>query len=127
MNPSKISESEWSVMELLWERAPRTASEVAKALLETTGWAENTVRTLLTRLVEKGVLQATEDSPRLFSPAVSRAECVQAEGSSFMTRFFQGAAQPLLVHFARHARLSPEEVAELKRVLDESIESQKNN
>ena len=124
MNPSKISESEWSVMEALWERAPLTASEVAKILQERTGWAENTVRTLLTRLLEKGVLEASDGSPRLFSPAVSRAECVQVEGSSFMARFFQGAAQPLLVHFARHARLTPEEVQELKRVLDESIESQ---
>jgi len=127
MNPAKISESEWSVMEVLWERAPLSASEVAKALLETTGWAENTVRTLVTRLLEKGVLQATEGSPRLFSPTVSRSECVQAEGSSFMARFFQGAAQPLLVHFARNARLSPEEVAELKRVLDESIDPEKSN
>ncbi|MFD0894892.1 BlaI/MecI/CopY family transcriptional regulator [Luteolibacter ambystomatis] len=127
MNPPKISESEWSVMELLWERSPLTASEVARALLETTGWAENTVRTLLTRLLEKGVLKVSAGSPRLFSPAVSRTDCVQAESSSFMARFFQGATQPLLVHFARNARLSPEEIAELKRVLDESIESQNPN
>ena len=48
----KISEAEWTVMEALWKRSPQTASEVSKSLRRPTGWALNTVRTLLTRLLE---------------------------------------------------------------------------
>lgn len=124
MAAPNISESEWSVMEVLWDSSPRTASDVAKALKEQTGWAENTVRTLLTRLVEKGALKISDEagSPKLYSPAVKREACVKAESESFLERIFQGAAKPLLVHFAKDARLTPEEVKELKKLLDQSID-----
>jgi BlaI family penicillinase repressor len=125
MTAPNISESEWAVMEVLWESAPRTASEVAKVLRGQTGWAENTVRTLLTRLVEKGALQISEGgAAKLYAPAVKREDCVEAESESFLGRIFQGAAKPLLIHFARNAHLTPEEVRELKKILDQSIEKE---
>lgn len=124
MSAPNISESEWAVMEVLWETSPQTASAVAKSLQESTGWAENTVRTLLTRLLEKGALAIVEPvaSPKLYAPAVKRETCVKAESESFLGRIFQGAAKPLLIHFASNARLTPEEVRELKTLLDRSID-----
>lgn len=120
-----ISESEWSVMEALWESSPKTASEVTKALRASTNWAENTVRTLLTRLVEKGALKTAENTSgtRTFLPAVKREACVRAESESFMQRIFGGAAKPLLVHFAQNSKLTAEEVKELKKLLDQSLDS----
>ena len=122
--PPRISESEWTVMEALWEQSPQTASAVAKALQESTGWAENTVRTLITRLVEKGALKVVDPNvqPRCFAPAVKRDKCVQAESESFLDRIFRGASKPLLLHFARNARLTEEEARELKKLLDQSIQ-----
>ena len=127
MSAPNIPESEWSVMEVLWEASPQTASEVAKTLNQSKGWAENTVRTLLSRLVEKGVLAVVEKpgSPRLYAPALKRETLVKVEGESFLERIFQGAAKPLLVHFASNARLTSEEVSELKILLDKSIAKNK--
>jgi len=120
-----IAESEWSIMEALWESSPQTASEVAKTLRPTMNWAENTVRTLLTRLVEKGALKTAENASgtRTYLPAVKREVCVRAEGESFMQRIFGGAAKPLLVHFAQNSKLSAEEVRELKKILDHNLHS----
>lgn len=120
-----IAESEWSIMEALWESAPQTASEVTKTLRPTTNWAENTVRTLLTRLVEKGALKTSENTSgtRTYLPAVKRETCVRAEGESFMQRMFGGAAKPLLVHFAQNSKLTAEEVKELKKILDQNLNS----
>jgi BlaI family transcriptional regulator, penicillinase repressor len=120
-----ISESEWSIMEVLWESSPKTASEVTKALRASTNWAENTVRTLLMRLVEKGALKTAENASgtRTFLPAVKREACVRAESESFMQRIFGGAAKPLLVHFAQNSKLTAEEVKELKKLLDQSLNS----
>ena len=120
-----IAESEWSIMEALWESAPQTASEVAKTLRPTMNWAENTVRTLLTRLVEKGALKTSENASgtRTFLPAVKREACVRAEGESFMQRMFGGAAKPLLVHFAQNSKLTAEEVRELKKILDQNLDA----
>lgn len=124
-NAPDIAESEWSVMEVLWESSPQTASEVTKALRPTTNWAENTVRTLLTRLVEKGALKTAENASgtRTFLPAVKREACVRAESESFMQRIFGGAAKPLLVHFAQNSKLTAEEVKELKKLLDQNLNS----
>ena len=120
-----IAESEWSIMEALWESNPQTASEVTKMLRPTTNWAENTVRTLLTRLVEKGALKTGENTSgtRTYLPAVKREACVRAEGESFMQRMFGGAAKPLLVHFAQNSKLTAEEVKELKKILDQNLNS----
>ena len=126
MQPPDISESEWIVMETLWERAPQTASEITTTLRPTMSWAENTVRTLLTRLVDKGALKTGENGSgtRVFTPAVQREACVGAESKSFIQRVFRGAAKPLLVHFAQNAQLTPKEVRELKKLLDQSLKSQ---
>ena len=124
--PPDISESEWTLMEALWRRSPQTASEVAKSVRRSTGWALNTVRTLLSRLVEKGALEAKDNASgvREFAPRVAREACVQAESESFLQRVFHGAAKPLLVHFASNSKLTPEELRELKRIFDQSLNKQ---
>ena len=126
MTRPKISESEWSVMEVLWERAPRTASEVVEVVQPTTGWAPNTVRTLLSRLVKKGALATGKDSAgvREFSPVLDREAVVREEGQSFVDRVFKGAPQSLLVHFVGQSKLKPEEVEQLRQLLDECQETQ---
>lgn len=120
-----ISESEWAIMEALWESSPQTASEVTKSLRASMNWAENTVRTLLTRLVEKGALKTGENASgtRTFIPAVKREACVRAESQSFLDRIFGGAAKPLLVHFAQNSKLTAEEIKELKKLLDQQLNS----
>lgn len=120
-----ISESEWAIMEALWESSPQTASEVTKTLRASMNWAENTVRTLLTRLVEKGALKTSENASgtRTFIPAVKREACVRAESQSFLDRIFGGAAKPLLVHFAQNSKLTAEEIKELKKLLDQQLSS----
>lgn len=120
-----ISESEWAIMEALWESSPQTASEVTKTLRASMNWAENTVRTLLTRLVEKGALKTSENASgtRTYLPAVKRETCVRAESQSFLDRIFGGAAKPLLVHFAQNAKLTAEEIKELKKLLDQQLNS----
>ena len=120
-----ITESEWIVMEALWDKAPQTASEVAINLRPSTGWADNTVRTLLSRLTDKGALKTTEQAPgpRLYLPAIKRDTCVRAESKSFLDRVFGGDAQPLLLHFAKNSKLSAAEIHDLKKLLDEKLKS----
>ena len=55
---------------------------------------------------------------------MKRETCVGAESESFMQRIFRGASKPLLVHFAQNAQLTPEEVRELKKMLDQSLKNQ---
>ena len=123
MKTPQVSESEWIVMESLWEKSPQTAAEVAGSLRKKKNWASNTVRTLLSRLVEKGALNTglNQSGVREFTPAIQREAMVAEESRTFLQRVFQGASKPLLAHFASQSRLSPEEVRELKALLDQSL------
>jgi len=117
-----ITDSEWTVMEALWKRSPRTASGVAKDVQESTGWAVNTVRTLLARLTEKGAVKSQRGRGGIleFVPVAAREACVRMESESFLKRVFQGAADSLLVHFVQHSRLSAKDIKALKKIVDEA-------
>lgn len=118
VNPA-ISEAESRVMELLWRNAPRSSEELAAALQPDTGWHENTVRTLLNRLVRKGAAQAKREGRRyLYSPVLTREAWQTRESRSLLDRVFGGRVAPLLVHFSRHEKLSAKDVAELRELID---------
>ncbi|HZN69853.1 MAG TPA: BlaI/MecI/CopY family transcriptional regulator [Tepidisphaeraceae bacterium] len=116
-----ISESEWDVMNVLWEAdGPLTAEQVVAAVAGVRDWSPRTVKTLLNRLINKRALAFEQQGKRyLYRPNISREQCVRHESRSFLSRVFNGAAGPLLVHFVKQARLSPQEVEELKRLLDQ--------
>jgi BlaI family penicillinase repressor len=114
-----ISDAEWQVMRVVWQRpSPITASDVVEELSRTTDWSAATIKTMLNRLVKKGALTyETQGKRYLYRANVRQEECVRSESRSFLQRVFGGAAAPMLNHFVRHANLTPEEVAELKRIL----------
>jgi BlaI family penicillinase repressor len=117
-----ISPAEWRVMQVIWDRKAATAAEVIGALASATGWRHRTVRTLLARLAAKGVLAAEAEGNRyVYRPAVSRGKCVRDQSRSFLNRVFGGDTAELLVHFVRGATISPEQIDELKRLLDEKL------
>ena len=115
----RISEAEWQVMDVLWQRSPQTANEVVEALAEAVEWEPATIKTMLNRLVKKGALKfKTEGNRYFYAPALTRDACVRTEGRSFLDRVFGGAAGPLIAHFVEDANLSKDEITELRRLLD---------
>ncbi|HEX5952589.1 MAG TPA: BlaI/MecI/CopY family transcriptional regulator [Rhodanobacteraceae bacterium] len=118
-NPA-ISEAESQVMEMLWKREPQGSDDLAVALRHGTGWHENTVRTLLNRLVRKGAVRAEREGRRyLYSPVLTREQWQSHESRSLLDRVFGGKVAPLLVHFSRNEKLSAKDVAELRKLVDQ--------
>lgn len=114
----KISDAEWVVMEVIWKRHPITALEVVQQLTAHKQWQDQTIRTMLRRLIRKKALTYKASGKiYYYEPAVSREQCVRVESRSFLERIFGGAAQPLLVQLMQESRLSPDEIAELRRIL----------
>jgi predicted transcriptional regulator len=115
-----ISEAESRVMEVLWKQAPQGTENHATALHGNTGWHENTVRTLLNRLIRKGAVRAEREGRRyLYSPVLKREQWQSHESRSLLDRVFGGKVAPLLVHFSRNERLSAKDVAELRKLVDQ--------
>ena len=116
--PPRISEAEWEVMKICWARFPITAQEVIDALSARDQWHPKTVKTLLNRLVKKRALGFQKDGRAyLYQPLVAEKDCVTAESESFLERVFGGSLKPMLTHFVENRKLSPREIAELKRLL----------
>jgi predicted transcriptional regulator len=119
VNPA-ISEAESRVMELLWREAPQGSESLTSALQADTGWHENTVRTLLNRLVRKGAVRAEREGRRyLYSPVLTREQWQAHESRSLLDRVFGGRVAPLLVHFGRNEKLSAKDVVELRKLVDQ--------
>src|SRR4051812_40872622 len=116
----KISDSEWQVMDVVWSApAPLSAGEIVETLTPTSTWNPRTIKTMLNRLVKKGALNfTTEGKSYRYRPAVSREACVRGESRSFLRRVFGGNVAPMLAHFVEDARLTPQQIAELRRMLD---------
>jgi BlaI family transcriptional regulator, penicillinase repressor len=115
----RITEAEWAVMEVLWAEHPRTATEIAEAILSDRNWTIATVKTLLSRLMAKGALDTQADGRRfLYSPAVDRGECVSGESRRLVNRLFGGRLSPLVAHFAEAETLSAEDIAEIEALLN---------
>ena len=56
MEPLTLTNSEWYVLDSLWERSPMTVMELVSALHEKVGWAKSTTITTLRRMEGKGLL-----------------------------------------------------------------------
>jgi BlaI family penicillinase repressor len=114
----KIAESEWRVMQVLWENGPQTANDVVGALSGKVKWKPRTIKTLISRLVKKGAVKVTEEGYRYrYSAAVDESACIHSETRSFVRRVYQGAMKPALAAFLEDADLSMKEIDDLQEIL----------
>ena len=114
----RISSAEHEVMEVRWSEAPLTAAEVAERVPADRGWSIRTVKTLLSRLLAKGVLSHEEQGRRyLYRPAVERDDYVAQESRRLLDRLFGGRVTPLVAHLAERDVLSERDIAEIEALL----------
>jgi BlaI family penicillinase repressor len=131
--PAKpISEAEWKIMHVLWKDGRQSSNDVVANVVPETGWSPNTVRTLLTRLTEKGVLQADVERRKegkkskgyplcFYTPLYTRQECEAVQVQSFVEKVFEGDAARLLAHFVKETALTAEQIAELRKKLEDIV------
>jgi len=118
----RISETEWEIMRVVWADHPITAADIISRLSAADPtWHPKTARTLLARLVDKKALDYSERGRSyVYEPRVSEAECIAAASGSFLERVFGGSLKPMLAHFIEHRRLSAQDLAELRALLDKT-------
>ena len=116
----RISEAEYAVMEVLWDKSPLTAAEVCEVVCDARGWSLATVKTLLSRLVGKGAIETRPDGRRfLYSPMIARVEYVDGESRRLVDRLFGGSASSLFAHLAEQEALTASDISEIEALLKE--------
>ena len=115
-----LTEAEWSVMECLWESAPRTGRETVECLDDRMGWNRSTTLTLLRRLETKGAVAGNADGDlKTFTPLIDREEASIAETESLLDRIYKGSVSMLVSSLTKHQSLSREEIDNLYAILRE--------
>lgn len=115
-----ISESEWLVMEVLWEHAPIGSRQVIKHL-EDRGWRPTTIRTLLNRLVKKGFVGYEETEPAFsYHPLVNRDDLVAEEANHMLTKLYKGNLSSMMAGFIKSGSLTEDDYKELAKLLKDT-------
>ncbi len=119
-NALKISDSEWRIMKVLWQEPRLSLGEIVSQLKDDTSWSSTTIRTMIGRLMEKGVVGADKSQSNFrFYPLVSQEDCLQTVAESFVDRAFEGSISMMVATLVNGKKISPDELAELKQVIDE--------
>lgn len=115
-----ITAAESHVMEALWRREPMTADELVAEVGSNQSWGEATVKTLINRLLKKKAIKSERtEGKHGYRPLIVRSAYVQAESQGLLDRLFEGQLAPMISHFAQHRALKPEEIARLKRLIED--------
>lgn len=119
----RLSETEWKVMNVVWEDHPVSARHVYEKVEGETGWAFDTVRTILNRLAGKGALRSElRRGTAFFTPILTRAQARHSAVSWIADRAFDGAYGALMHFLVSEKELSREEKEMLRKLLAEMEE-----
>ncbi len=120
MKNKNISDSEWKIMKILWEEPYLTLRQIDERVKEKSGWSYTTVRTLVTRLTEKGAAAADKSHPGNFRyyPLISEEDSKNREVKSFLDRVFDGKKSMMMVSLTKDSNLTEDETKTLMSIIE---------
>lgn len=123
MEQTKLTASEWSVLDSLWRESPQTVMQLVANLGKTVGWAKSTTITTLRRMEEKGLVHCeTVGKGKSYTPAVEQEKAEIQETRSFLDRVYRGSVGLMMSAMAQRQELSREDIAELREILRKAEE-----
>ena len=116
-----LTGQELAIMKVVWAKKDATVREVYETLRERRRIAYTTVMTMMNILETKGYLKKEKhDRAYRYRPARPERAVISSMVREFVTRVFDGAPRPLLLHLVKDSRLSAKEREELLRLIDET-------
>lgn len=116
--PIELTEAEWEIMRIVWEKEPCTAGMVQEELAQDKDKAYSTIKTTMDRMVDKGFLQIRKmRNLQLFKSCVSEIDAKRGEFRRMLKRAFDGALTPMMQFLIEHEGLSKKEASELRNLV----------
>jgi len=114
----ELTEAEWTIIKAVWENEPCTAPDTQEKLKRKTRWSYSTVRTLMDRMVAKGLLVADKTGKvTLFKSAVPREQAQRSELLYALKHAFNGALTPMVQCLLDTEKLTAEELTEIESLI----------
>ncbi|MCQ1530406.1 BlaI/MecI/CopY family transcriptional regulator [Lutispora saccharofermentans] len=125
---SRITDAEAEVMRILWEAGRELPiSDIRKTLEKTSKWETSTIKTLLRRLCEKGVVLARKKEVFYYRPLVSEAEYNEYATQSLIDRLYSGSAKELVASLLGSKKLNDSDIDELRALFKVGDGDERNN
>lgn len=122
-----ITDSEWKLMELLWENEPMTIMQMTKCLQESTGWTKHTIISFLKRMEEKdAVFYEDTGKAKQYYTLIPREDAVRELIREFTKKAANGNAGLAIQMFIETSELSGEEIRILQTLLTKKSGAEKN-
>jgi BlaI family penicillinase repressor len=114
----ELTEAEWAIIKAIWAAEPCTAPQVQQLMQKEKGWAYSTVRTLMDRMVAKGLLKAEKErNLTVYRSAIDRAQAQRNELLYALKHAFNGALTPMVQCLLESGELSARQLAELEEMI----------
>jgi BlaI family transcriptional regulator, penicillinase repressor len=114
----ELTEAEWTIIKAVWEAEPCAAPAIQEKLFPKTRWTYSTVRTLMDRMVAKGLLAAAKARKlTLYRSAVTREQAQRGELLYALRHFFNGALTPMVQCLLESESVSADELAKLESLI----------
>ena len=125
MTFAQLANAELAVMELLWDQSGLTARKIRETLYPDASRAQHgTVQRLLQRLEDKGFVERDKALPvHLFSASISREAYASGQLESLTAKLTGGSIAPLITHLIEQEKITPDEIARLRRILKEKTDN----
>ena len=118
----ELSKSEYDILRIFWKMGRQTVREVHDELLPTSGWAYTTTKTMMDRMVKKGLLARKDfHGIYLYEPKITRPVGLARLVQFFADRVLETDTQSVVAMFAQSGAITPEEIEELEKILEEEI------
>ena len=122
----ELTEAEWTIIKAVWEQEPCTAPAIQQSLERQTAWTYSTVRTLMDRMVGKGLLAAIKDrNVTLYSSAITKSQAQRGELLYALRNAFNGALTPMVQCLIEAKHFNAEELEQLESLIKAKKKSSK--
>ena len=116
MDDTRLGAVESQFADIIWKNAPLSSRDLVKLCQQQLEWKKSTTYTVLKKLCDRGIFQ-NEDG--IVTPLVSRQEFHVRQSQRFVEETFQGSLPAFISAFASGKKLSPQDVSDIRRMLDE--------
>jgi BlaI family penicillinase repressor len=116
MDDTRLGAVESQFADIIWKNAPLSSRDLVKLCQQQLEWKKSTTYTVLKKLCDRGIFQ-NEDG--IVTPLVSRQEFHARQSQRFVEETFQGSLPAFISAFASGKKLSPQDVSDIRRMLDE--------
>ena len=121
----KLTQAEWQIMNSLWEKHPATARDIMSRLPRDVNWAYTTLKTMLSRLVEKeAISEQKQSNTSVYEPLISQRKARLSAFRLLLNQSFNGAMGPLMHFMLEEQKLNDKQKKELIEILQKESEKE---